>query len=433
MKKVISVLIAALLITSIVGCTPKDPQSTTSEKEVKSSESVEADPTFGFEFNKKDFQGKELTIWTWWDVPLKDYQLLFEQETGAKLKFVNIPMENYQERAITAISAATGPDIILPEAFGLTWIAKGVVQPWNDYLDVTKAPFAEKIAKTLVDNFTKDGKVYGVTGGEDPYFIYYNKQLFEDEGQDDPLELWKAGNWTWETFTEINKNMTLDRNTDGVIDVYGFDGYCVRSWVLSNGGLDITMINGKPTYTMDDPRVVKALEFYRTLGIPAWTEDDDPMKRFERQAVAMMGWGSWDMKKYRDLMGENLGVVPFPMGPDCDKTLKFAPGSVGIQPNCLATGAKNPELAAHYLEWDFWERVEPEEEALALAMYGSEEIKDMFKLMKQSANADLTAAFGNTPKLLNELIYWNATDSVASITQGAKQAIQAEIDAALAQ
>lgn len=454
MKKLLSMLLVVLMVTAIMagaltGCSKDsgnpsdvtktdDPNNTDNPDvdEPSNEEPGEEDLSNGFTFNETDFQGQTLTTWTWWDVTLNKYQELFEEKTGAKLEYVNVPFENYQERFITAVSTGTGPDIILPEAYGIAWIGKGVVQPWDPYLDITQEPFVNKVAMGIIDYFTKDGKVYGVTAGEDPYFIYYNRQIIEDEGADDPFELWKAGNWNWNTFMELSNNLTVDRNNDGIMDVYGYDGWEGRSFALTNGGADISVIDGKPTYTMDDPRVVKAIEFSREIARPEGGEDDDPMKRFERGSVVMMGWGSWDLEKYREMMGDDLGIVPFPAGPDLDKSFKVAPGTVGVQPNCLATGAKSPELAAHYLTWSYWDKVNPEGDAATLAMYGSEEIAEMFREMRKVAVPEISTAFGDVGNadegLLAELVWWNWDDTVANVTQAAKQAIQAEIDAALA-
>lgn len=85
----------------------------------------------------------------------------------------------------------------------------------------------------------------------------YNKTMLEREGQPDPFELWKAGNWTWEEFEKIAKAVTRDTDGDGVIDQWGaydiiHDGpNFIRA--LAMNGVEISTIDdsGKRVFALD--------------------------------------------------------------------------------------------------------------------------------------------------------------------------------------
>lgn len=49
----------------------------------------------------------------------------------------------------------------------------------------------------------KDGKVYGVPFSTSPFLIYYNKDMFDKAGVEDPNQLAAKGEWNMQKFQEV--------------------------------------------------------------------------------------------------------------------------------------------------------------------------------------------------------------------------------------
>ena len=106
-----------------------------------------------------------------------------------------------------------------------------------------------------------DGKacIFRQVIGEDTvaatYPLAYNKQMLEDNNLEDPRELYKRGEWTWDKFIEYCQVLTQDTDGDGQIDQYGYCGYEFETFeqlMMSNGG---SIASGK-TEKLTSPEVV---------------------------------------------------------------------------------------------------------------------------------------------------------------------------------
>lgn len=49
--------------------------------------------------------------------------------------------------------------------------------------------------------------------------IGYNMEMIENAGLEDPYDLWKRGEWTWDVFLDYAQKLTTGEGTD---KVYGF-------------------------------------------------------------------------------------------------------------------------------------------------------------------------------------------------------------------
>ena len=89
----------------------------------------------------------------------------------------------------------------------------------------------------------------------DPAYVFvYNKQTMEDNGYDDPAELFKEGKWNWDTFTE----MCLDF-TDAESDKYALDGWYYEKALQQSSGVPLIGItDGKLVNNISDPMIAKA-------------------------------------------------------------------------------------------------------------------------------------------------------------------------------
>ena len=80
-----------------------------------------------------------------------------------------------------------------------------------------------------------DGKaciLYQISGQnniEATYPLGFNMQLLEENNLEDPRELYKRGEWTWDKFIEYCTVLTQDTDGDGQTDQYGYCGYMMET------------------------------------------------------------------------------------------------------------------------------------------------------------------------------------------------------------
>ncbi|HBQ64972.1 MAG TPA: hypothetical protein DD727_08675 [Clostridiales bacterium] len=100
--------------------------------------------------------------------------------------------------------------------------------------------------------------------------MWYNKQIFANEGLTPLPELVAQDRWTWETFLDLATISTRDFNGDGYIDQWGFAHTGLpdlsNALLFSNGSEPISEQDGVFTYTIgNDAKAYRALNFMQNL------------------------------------------------------------------------------------------------------------------------------------------------------------------------
>lgn len=140
----------------------------------------------------------------------------FTEETGVEVELEVIPWSDLQNRILTAVSSGNGPDVL---NIGNTWAtsmqATGAFMPWEG--DALETIGGE-------DRFIESSWATGGAEGETPtsvplyalsYSMYYNTEIFDEAGIEEPPE-------TWDEFVEVAQELTQDTDGDGSIDQHGF-------------------------------------------------------------------------------------------------------------------------------------------------------------------------------------------------------------------
>ncbi|MEU6226789.1 extracellular solute-binding protein [Streptomyces sp. NPDC047042] len=134
---------------------------------------------------------------TWWDTSnatneAPTYQALVKEFEAAnkdiKVKYVNVPFDQAQNKFDTAAGASGAPDVLRSEV-GWTpaFAKKGFLLP----LDGTEALTDEaKFQPSLIEQAKFDGKTYGVPIVTDTLALVYNKALFAKAGLTDAPKTW---------------------------------------------------------------------------------------------------------------------------------------------------------------------------------------------------------------------------------------------------
>lgn len=211
---------------------------------------------------------------------------------------------------------------------------------------------------------TKDGRQFGLPKYCGALALYYNKDLFDAEGVGYP-----TAEWTYDDYLAAMKRLTLDRDRDGEIDVWG--SMMWLSWIRFQ-----VHINGWGGHIMDpaddrkcrlaEPEALNALEWLR-----ARTWDDKvmanklrvnnlaPSAAFAAGRLAMAEDGSWALNDILSNAKFRVGVAPFPAAP-ARKTTSATIDGFGIY-----KGTRHPEAA-----WELVKFLVSKEYGRALAQAG---------------------------------------------------------------
>ena len=270
----------------------------------------------------------------------------FEKEYNVTVDYKVYNWSEWETRIFQMVSSGTAPDNIwVADENFLSFMARNVIQPIDEWVDLTDEAWNSSAA----EHFSWAGKHYAMTAASDisGYFIYYNKEAFEDMNLEDPREMWEDGRWNFDALRKAAKAFVADSDNDGTQDCYGFYTWNLEAFVLANGGSSIKLTdNGSIECTIKNVAEQTGYQMYQDMAfvdksIPL--DITDVNTAFANGKLIMLAerpWnaiGEYDMHNVCDF---EIGVVPFPIGPDVEKGKKIVPAtltSMGI-----AQGAKNP-------------------------------------------------------------------------------------------
>ena len=231
-------------------------------------------------------------------------------------------------------------------------IFANLFEPLNDYIKDVDYYNPEKpenggLLKTINDEFTWKGKIYAAGSAKAcySYAYYYNKKKYKEAGLDDPYELWKKGEWTWDKMIADAKSINDVANN---VCFLGMPE--IHHWLAWQGLSYIKRDGDSFSENFGDPKVVEALHTYQDIvygdePISVWGVDGldwYALIKFTDSYTQIAG--QVKRSPYFGRKVENLGVVPVPTG--------FTPNGMyathEAQGYSAAKGAKDPSMAACY-------------------------------------------------------------------------------------
>ena len=205
-----------------------------------------------------------------------------------------------------------------------------------------------QLADQAVADFTTPGGQFGLPRDLNVVALYYNKAMFDAAGVPYP-----DASWDWAKLVEVAHKLTLDTNSDGKPDQWGFytetsdmENYW-SSLVWQNGG-DILAPDGKSTVLGTD-QAVGGIQFLQDL---IWKEKvmPDPAlfaeigDAFEQGKAAMEANGSWLVATHQ-AAGIDFGIAPLPKGPAGQATSINPTGAV------VYAKTKSPDAAWEFVKY----------------------------------------------------------------------------------
>ena len=233
------------------------------------------------------------------------------------LEFVYEPIPgNYSEKLQLMLGTQTAPDVFFLK--GMTapsYMSFGILNPLDEWMEKNPGFDKDDFFPFALEAFQLEGIQYGIPKDFNPYVLFYNKDLFRDAGVDSlPTN--------WSELEAVSRQLTLDKDGDGITDQYGFivepSVEMVMPFVYQNGGY---FQNPDGSLGITEAPFIEALEFFYGLyekGLATMAQDQGVAwngDAFGRGICAMAMSGGWLMPFLKDNYPDlDYGIIPLPAG-----------------------------------------------------------------------------------------------------------------------
>ncbi|UFU06773.1 ABC transporter substrate-binding protein [Ruania halotolerans] len=289
-----------------------------------------------------------------------------EQNPDITVELKEYDATEYDTQMIADLAAGSAPDMYVLKNLKNFF----TYQDGDQLLDLSEVASGVSDEVTGMDAYTVDGATYAIPYRQDAWYLYYNKDLFDEAGIEYP-----DGSWTWDDYAATAEELTTalaDSGSDAL-------GTYQHSWQSTLQGFanaqvpDADLLSGEWEYLVPFyERVVALQDAGAQMDFGAVTTNSVTYQaQFGTQEAAMMPMGSWYVatllaqQESGDADEFNWGFAPAPQvdSSTTDMPVTFAdPTGIGINP---AVDADTAAAAQDFLAF-----VASEDAAAALAEIG---------------------------------------------------------------
>lgn len=244
-----------------------------------------------------------------------------DENPGVEIELIHQPFAGYHDKMTALALSGNSPDVMaVSRVFLPSYAESNFVQPIGHLLPQYGVNVATDV--TEIDSGTYRGEIYGIPIWGGPYIMAYNVDMFEEAGIEPAASLYANGSWTWDTFIEIGKKLTVDIDGNGTIDRWTYHTPIIGEvdWAAKVGQFGGRVFNEDWTETLiESPEAVEALRLWSGL---AWEHQVVPTPllpegQFPSGTLAIMGrWSAETINLSRQIGGAfRMDLVPQPAGP----------------------------------------------------------------------------------------------------------------------
>lgn len=236
-----------------------------------------------------------------------------EKNPDISVTVETIPWDDYWTKLQAAAQGGDMPDIVVMHPDEVeNYASGGMLMDLTDVLDGETAN-RSSFPDYVIEDFTVDGKNYGIPKDIGTMGLFYNKDLFDAAGIAYP-----TSDWTWDDLTAAAEQLTDQEN-----GIYGLNAdnngqnfYWNLIW--QNGG-DV-WDEEEDLCTFDMPETIEAMEYAVSFvekgysPTPADFANLTADEYFESGKTAMTFAGSWMLTEYQSIEELNFDVAELPTG-----------------------------------------------------------------------------------------------------------------------
>lgn len=360
MKRLAALFMVVLLVGQLVACggtSAGDENEGTEGKE--NNVKTEGETNLSWEEIKaqipEELKGTTVTIYNWNDANLATGSVnaiqKFEEETGIKVNWVTGSYGSYATDIAAMVTAGEAPDIVRLRDTDFSMLK--LLTP----LDELDYDFSDQAwNQELMYEYQVNGKQYAAALDNTPYVnplvMFYNRALISKYNLEDPYELWKKGEWTWDKCMEMCETF---------IDAAGenFNGLSLYMGADYASSLGTSFFSYEPESSqyvshMSDTALVKGWQFTADNVNRGLIMTNLYQTTFMEKGLLLFcnvgSIGARTTHNYFVEMKENgeLGTVPVPAVEGQEKYYQYL---TELEAYGIPQGAKNPEGAAYFLRY----------------------------------------------------------------------------------
>ncbi|MRG60003.1 extracellular solute-binding protein [Agromyces sp. CFH 90414] len=300
--------------------------------------------------------GDEVTlkVWSWRTEDVEAYNTIFdvfeEEHPGITVEFEAFQNTEYNQILTTGLAGSDGPDVPMVRAYGQLQpnIEAGQLEPIDGEVDGL-----DDIAPSVIAGAKgkADGKTYAVPLATQTLQMFYNKQIFEEQGLEVPT--------TWDEFIEVNEKllaagvtpMALGAKDDWILPIFAD---IIGSARYGGSEFEAQVLSGEKDFT--DPDYVASLQLitdlqkFLTPDVVGVSYTDSQIQFTSGQAAQFPG-GSFEIATFRNQAPDlEFGSyqVPLPEGAVLDAPVSpaYADGNFAVN-----SKSEHKEAAFELLNW----------------------------------------------------------------------------------
>ncbi|MBZ9874834.1 sugar ABC transporter substrate-binding protein [Mesorhizobium sp. BR1-1-9] len=292
-------------------------------------------------------QELRVTVWTGSEAHLKMLngiaQGFIAKHPGVTVKFETVPVADYTQKLTFQVAGGNAPDIAwMMEDAAPAFENAGLLMDIGPTLKATQGYNFDDFSEPAMALWQKDGKVYGVPFSTSPFLIYYNKDMFDKAGVEDPNQLAAKGEWNMQKFQEVAKKITEANPGKWGFEFKDGEGYASR---MTHALLPPVRAYGGDLWAdgqcgLDKPEAVAAIKqlhdmVFKDKSIVPPGEQGDYFSGNSAMTVNQISRAS----KMPEA-GFKWGIAPLPSGPAGEAPV------IGQAALAVFASGKNKELAA---------------------------------------------------------------------------------------
>lgn len=291
-----------------------------------------------------------MTVWTGSEAHLKMLNGIAEsfkaKHPDVNVKFETVPVNDYTQKLTFQIAGGNAPDLAwMMEDAAPAFENANLLMDLGPTLKATEGYDFADFSQPAMGLWQKGETVWGIPFSTSPFLIYYNKDMFDKAGLEDPNQLAAKGEWNMEKFQQVSKKL-VEANPGK----YGFEfkdgeGYASR---VTHAFLPPIRAYGGDIWSnkecgFDKPEAVKAIKqlhdmvFKDKSIVPPGTQGD----YFSGNSAMTVNQISRASKMPE--AGFKWGIAPLPTGPGGEAPVIGQAGLV-----VFASG-KNKEIAGQFI------------------------------------------------------------------------------------
>lgn len=293
-----------------------------------------------------------MTVWTGSEAHLKMLNAIAEgfkaKNPDVNVKFETVSVSDYTQKLTFQVAGGNAPDIawMMEDAAPAFENAK-LLMDLGPTLKATEGYDFADFSQPAMGLWQSGETIWGIPFSTSPFLIYYNKDMFDKAGLEDPQQLAAKGEWNMDKFQDVSKKLVQANPGKYAFEFKDGEGYGAR---MTHAFLPPIRAYGGDIWSnkqcgFDKPEAVKAIKqlhdmvFKDKSIVPPGTQGD----YFSGNSAMTVNQISRASKMPE--AGFKWGIAPLPSGPAGESPV------IGQAALVVFASGKNKDIAAKFVAY----------------------------------------------------------------------------------